>query len=290
MENPKTDQLFYSSAANNFYAKTPSGIYCRNRAKDRWEKLFQGMRPGVIHSLAISQNGQGEKLIASTDYALMQWDVLIEPRSNISLPDPEKMNLFQRLIKLEPGIGEIQKQVIHYANFSNKKPRRWQMASHLKALLPDVGFSRDFSKSNSIDLDRGGTNDPDLYIQGPENIDRGWNFNVGWDLAELLFSSDQTSIDSREKMMVDLRRDILSEAIRIYHERRRLQLEILMTPEEDPLLYYENIIHLDELTSMLDALTNGFMSERLEEIYSKHTDLYGLWQSPNGFSIPGSSV
>jgi len=41
---------------------------------------------------------------------------------------------------------------------------------------------------------------------------------------------------------------------------------------------------------MLDALTNGFMSERLEEIYSKHTDLYGLWQSPNGFSIPGSSV
>ena len=42
----------------------------------------------------------------------------------------------------------------------------------------------------------------------------------------MIFSTEQTSIDVRSRLMVQLRDDILDEVTRLYFERRRLQLEL----------------------------------------------------------------
>lgn len=187
---------------------------------------------------------------------------------------------FQRLILLEPTAREVQEQVVAYANADPSKIKKWHYLAKLRTLLPDVSFGRDFSRSNNIDLDRGSTSVADRYISGPEDRAEGFDFDVSWDLGDLIFNTSQTSIDSREKSMVYLRQDLLEEATRIFYERRQLQLELIFSENLPELTYYQKIVELEEHTSQLDALTNGFMEKRLKEIYRENPELMKLWLTP----------
>lgn len=124
------------------------------------------------------------------------------------------------------------------------------------------------------------------FITGPEDVNKTFDTDISWDLGDALFSSSQTSINSREKLMVDLRRDILSETTRIYYERRRLQIDLIYTPSLSEQEHLERLIRLDELSALLDALTDGFLSKRLEEIYERNVELNRLWI----FSNPGVTL
>jgi hypothetical protein len=63
--------------------------------------------------------------------------------------------------------------------------------------------------------------------------------------------------------MVQLRDDVLNEVTRIYFERRRLQVEMLLSPPERVEDKIEKELRLQELTASIDALTGGFFSEKL---------------------------
>lgn len=192
-------------------------------------------------------------------------------------PSTETYSLFQKLIALEPSAREIQKAVIEYTHTSNDKFDRWHKFSRLKSLLPTFSFGKDFSESNNIDLDRGSTSTPDVYINGPEDIDQSWSADIRWDFSDLIWSSSQTSIDSREKITADFRQELLSEVTKIYFERRRLQTNIIFQFSETKRLFLEELLQIDELTALLDAMTDGFMSERLSFLYEQHPELSQLW-------------
>ena len=77
--------------------------------------------------------------------------------------------------------------------------------------------------------------------------------------------------------MVELRNDLLSEATRIYYERRRLQIDLVFMPPVSEQEHLENLLRVDELTALLDGMTNGFFSKRLERIYEERPALNRLW-------------
>ena len=132
-----------------------------------------------------------------------------------------------------------------------------------KAWLPTVSLTADRGVDHNVDIDRGGTNDPDKFIIGPLETNTDWHAGVSWDLGEIIWNNDQTSIDTRSKLMVELRDDILNEVTHFYFERRRLQVEMLMTPAKEVPLQVERQIRLDELTANIDALTDGYLSRAL---------------------------
>ena len=207
---------------------------------------------------------------------------LVEP---LNLPltwqsTPERYALFRQLIRFEPSARDIHEAVIRYANLSNKKIKRWHRQSRLRAFVPSFSFNKDFDTSTNFDIDRGSTSEPDRYIAGPDDINEGWNFDIDWDLSKFIWSSDQTSIDSREKLMVELRHDLLSEATRIYHERRRQQIEVAFFPLNSEQEILDKLTRLDELTALLDAMTDGFLSDRLEKIYEENSEFSQLWEYP----------
>lgn len=78
-------------------------------------------------------------------------------------------------------------------------------------------------------------------------------------------------------MMAELRNDLLSEATRIYYERRRLQIDFLFTPPSSEQEHLDGLLRIDDLTALLDGMTNGFFSKRLERIYQEKPDLNRLW-------------
>jgi len=162
----------------------------------------------------------------------------------------------------EPTIQEIQEAAIRYAEVIDpERIEKLRRGARAKALLPDfkVGFNGD----KAIDLDRGGTADPDFYIIGPDEF--GWDVSLSWDLGDLVWSEQQRLIDSQVRLMVKLRDDILDEVTRLYFERRRVQVELLLEPPEDLETKLEKELRLQELTADIDGLTGGYLSRKLEK-------------------------
>ena len=88
--------------------------------------------------------------------------------------------------------------------------------------------------------------------------------SLSWELGDLVWTSDQTSIDSRSKMMVELREDILDQVTRIYYERKRIQMELMGFSSINQQPQWEKELRIDELTAQLDALTGGLFTESLD--------------------------
>ena len=167
------------------------------------------------------------------------------------------------MLAREPSALEVQRAAIRYADVGNGKIKRWHFGSRLRALVPGLSLGKDFSVRNNIDIDRAGTNQPDEFIAGPDNTTKGRDISLDWDLGDLIWGSSQTSIDSREKLMVELRNDVVNEVTRLYYERRRLVMSLYLSRPAAEQEFFDLLLRIDELTSYIDGLTGGYFSKEL---------------------------
>jgi photosystem II stability/assembly factor-like uncharacterized protein len=165
----------------------------------------------------------------------------------------------------EPSIEEIHLAAIEYAEVSPDKIKWMRSAAKTQALIPKVTFGIDGDVSKKIDLDRGGTNDADIYIEGPRDKKWGWDIGLTWNLGELIWSYHQTSIDVRSRLMVQLRNDVLDEVTKLYFERLRLKGELMQSPLQDTKQASLKQLRLVELTANIDALTGGYLSRSIRK-------------------------
>ncbi|MBI4115869.1 MAG: hypothetical protein HY447_04760 [Candidatus Omnitrophica bacterium] len=270
--------LVYSDRLNQLIAASPSGVFRFLTSTRRWEDLSIGTtRPSTSMTLRYLKEKDEEVLLVVSGGEV--YESILTPFETpfaqpSFIPSPERMDLLRKIISLEPAIREVQRAAIRYGNLGNTKIKRWHLASRLRALIPDLSFGKDFSLSENVDIDRGSTNEPDRFIVGPQEGDKGWDFGVNWELGDLLYSTAQTSIDSRAKLLVELRESILSQVTRIYFERRRIQMQLfLLTSAAPSQEYFDLLLRVDELTAQIDALTDGFFSHKLDEIYKKYPEL-----------------
>lgn len=151
---------------------------------------------------------------------------------------------------VEPSVEDVQRMAIEYGELSDGKIRDWRRRANMKAFFPEL--SLDYDKTVTTAL--GATYD---RVQvGPMD----WGVSLKWDLSKLVYNPDQTSIDTRSKLMVQLRNDVLSEVTRLYFERRRLQIELLQRPRQGEADEFEKKLRLAELTALIDRLTGGRFS------------------------------
>ena len=266
-------QLAYSEKKGALYAATPRGVYAYDARTQKWTCLFEGLAQNRTQGIAVLNE---EKLIAITGEGFVQYPLQTfapeaGPTPVLYQPSEETLELFKKLLTLEPSPREIHKHVIKYANVGNGKIKRWHTESRLAGFLPSLSFGKSLYRGTSISTYSG------KYVTGPEDVNKGWDADVSWDFGDMIYSSDQTSIDSREKLMVELRNDLLSEATRIYYERRRLQIALIFTPPVSEQEHLENLLRVDELTALLDGMTDGFFAKRLDALYSQHPELNALW-------------
>jgi len=286
LQSTSVYQLAYAAKGDRLYAATPRGIYAYEARTLRWTGLFEGLAKDRTQGLAVLNE---EKLIAITGEGFVQYPLAslvpeAGPGMTLYQPPDETLALFKELISREPTAREVHKRVIQYADVANGKIKRWQVGSRLAALLPTFSFGKNLDRNASITTYSG------KYITGPEDVSKGWDSDVSWDLGDAIYSSDQTSIDSREKMMVELRNDLLSEVTRIYYERRRLQIDLVFTLPATEQEHLENLLRLDELTALLDGMTDGFFSKRVEQLYEERPGLNALWAYKSTNSKDGTTL
>ncbi|MDD5311195.1 MAG: hypothetical protein PHX64_05540, partial [Candidatus Omnitrophica bacterium] len=99
----------------------------------------------------------------------------------------------------------------------------------------------------------------------PDDEARGWDVSASWDLGDLVYNTAQTSIDSRSKLMVELRNDIMEALNTAYFERKKLQKQLIRITDKESPSYTERELRIEELTATIDGLTGGYLSRKLEK-------------------------
>lgn len=250
------------------YAATTDGVARYHTAQRRWESLSQGLATHTVHRLA----SDGDALWAATDHGIYRFEPT-EERPAAALADapstPDPSALLQNFSH-EPSIGQIREAAIRYAEVEPGKIRRWRRQAALQALLPTFNLGFDRSLDTYV-TSMGSTTNPAFdRILTTDDPSSGLDFSLNWHLGELIWNPDQTSIDSRSKLLVELRDDIINDATRIFFERRRLQIALLTrTPDSDD-ARIEQELRLQELTALLDGLTGGWFSQHAQPDMDHH--------------------
>jgi hypothetical protein len=161
-----------------------------------------------------------------------------------------------------PDIRAVQDAAIRYAEVHPDKIRRWRQQARWKALLPQLSLGYEYNDNNYI-TSRGSTDDSSTdRIITAADPSAGFDVSLSWDLDELIWNDDQTSIDNRSKLMVQLREDTVDQVTRLYFERKRLLTEQV---PEDAKKATERALRIEELTALIDGFTGGFFSRALKQ-------------------------
>ena len=272
----KLDNARLPSPKVNYLARSPQTFYvATDKGAFQWGKdtglkdISDGLASKEVRMLAYS--AVSDDLFAATKKGVFRYpkpEYRPAETASVQGPNipPDAMEVLKRFER-EPSVRQIQDAAIQYAEVHPDKIKAWREQAARKAFMPTVSLTTVTSSNQNVDIDRGGTNDPDKFIIGPKESSFDWHAGVSWDLGELIWNNDQTSIDTRSRLMVELRDDVLNEVTHLYFERRRLQVEMSITPAKELPLQVERQLKLDELTANIDALTGGFLSRRLEALH-----------------------
>jgi hypothetical protein len=248
-----TQLLLEPDRPGRLYAATRSGLFLYDPNAGTWQKIQDRLPAGIIQSIAFNPS---ERLLwVGTEKGLFR---VPAPQESTAVgrasfpPDP-------RILSEGPSIQEVQEAAIRYAEVQPEKIQDWRRRAAWRSWLPELtlGLDRDSDRTVVSSTSGGKT----TFSVGPE--DRSVSLDVGlqWDLADFIWNPDQTAIDVRSRLMVQLRQEILDEVTRTYFERKRLLAEFQGNPTQDRLLTAERTCRIEELTAHLDALTGGLFSQ-----------------------------
>jgi hypothetical protein len=236
------------------YAASSRGVARYEPSAERWTMSTHGLASGPVHDL-VEANGL---VWAATDDGLVKLETPPEDLEAGAPPSPQEL---LANFTHEPTIAQVREVAIRYAEVHPNKIRHWRRRASLQALLPDVSMGYDYGRSRDISIDEGSF--PAYQFIKSSDHDDGYDVSINWELGNLIWNDDQTSIDVRSKLMVELRDDIVDEVTRTFFERRRLQVALLTDPPKTHKALVEKELRIQELTALLDGLTGGYFSGQM---------------------------
>lgn len=231
------------------FAATQQAVAVLSGTTDRWTLL--PVPAAAIHDIAV---GAATAWVA-TDQGLYQ--VRLPAGGFPDTPGPTAHALLGNFVH-EPTMAQVREAAIRYADVHPEKIQRWRRQASLEALMPSLNFGYDRNATLDAHVDEGTF--PNFQTFYTQDRNASLDTSISWDLGELIWNNDQTSIDVRSKLMVELRDDIVDEVTRAYFDRRRLQIETLTKPASDEPGQLDQELRLQELTARLDGLTGGYFS------------------------------
>ncbi|OED34312.1 hypothetical protein AB834_06760 [PVC group bacterium (ex Bugula neritina AB1)] len=287
--------LFWDQGSRSLCYSSPKGLRgMRHKNSDFWEPLFlpQDGLPKIedIYDLCLGEEGEGLWVSGAKGVFFLNQEDHFWTRRQEGLPflkvlgmqkmkgkifcslergvyswekDEKKTNLFESFYSKkkveEPTVQSVQKKAIEYADVAKSKIDQMFMRAQKKAYWPKVSLSFGTDRSENFNAYSNGR-----VIGLPIEHDSDWKIDLSWDFGDLIYTSDEASIEMRSKMMVQLREDILEEVTRIYFERKREQVSILFDKEMS--LYEKKLkeLRVEELTAKIDAYTCGWFSREIK--------------------------
>lgn len=224
-------------------------------ANQHWQTVYQGMETNDIRSAAVDSE---QNIYAATNRGLFL--LALEK----ALPSDGQIRDYKTLSEYftdEPTAREVHDLAIDYAEVHPDKIKDWRKLASKRAIMPALSTGLNRGNTDLYHWDTNSTNVADELRKGKDFVD--WDVSLSWDLADLIWNPDQTSIEIRSKEMVKLREDILDQITRLYFERRRAQMELVNLASLKPQTRFDKEMRVEELTALIDAYTGGKFSKEI---------------------------
>ena len=161
----------------------------------------------------------------------------------------------------EPTVREVQQQAIDYMRVHPQEVDSWRLRARTNALAPRLTTA----VQGDLNDDRRTVEKPgDPTIVSQDN-DQSGRLVIGaaWDLDRLIFEPQEMAVARESVRIANLRDRVLDEVTRRYFERRRLQVDLELSPPKDLADRVKKELRLQELTADMDAVTGGWFSQKL---------------------------
>ena len=184
----------------------------------------------------------------------------------------------------EPSVAEVQGMALEYSKTDPHYLDAWLRASKSAAALPSItlyykygnGFDTDYGYYTPEEItDDSDSEDPtnqdeaEALAYGPfettngVDIDHQASVRATWQLSKLIMSSEEIRVINEAQDIVKLRDKVLEDVTRLYFERRRLQVDLLLGGGGELKKRVGDELRLAELTAQIDAYTGGRFSKAL---------------------------
>ncbi len=169
-----------------------------------------------------------------------------------SLDDPA-VKAEMDALKLEPSIQQAQSAALEFFNIDASTVSSMRTRAQFKALLPTL--------DTKVRVKEVTTDVSTLDIEGFSRVDPAkedavsgtsfeWEIGASWSLSRLIFNPEVLDVSS----VAVLQEGVLKEVTRLYYTRRRLQVDLILSPPTDPATQLSKQLRVDELTATLDAM------------------------------------
>jgi hypothetical protein len=170
----------------------------------------------------------------------------------------------------EPDVLKVQALTMDYTKTNPAMVEGWLKASTAAYALPAVTLSYDkdmddYTTWDYLDLNEDGDirSNEHQFNTARADDDQGFGVRLAWRLDKLVMSSERIRVINEAQDIVKLRDKVLDEVTRVYFDRRRLQVDQLLSPSSGLREQIKNELRLQELTASIDALTGGEFSAAL---------------------------
>lgn len=183
---------------------------------------------------------------------------LSAPAAAPRFDDPDVQDALAAL-KREPTIQQAQASALQFFNVDPGTVSSMRSRANWKSVLPRVNV--EYRQADSTyDIDRTNllTSDEPFQLDDAKGNVVELRAGGSWDLPRLVFNSEVLDVSS----LAVLQEGVLKEVTRLYYTRRRLQVDLILNPPQDPASALSKSLRIEELTATLDAMTGNLFSKR----------------------------
>jgi hypothetical protein len=165
-------------------------------------------------------------------------------------------------LKREPSVRHVQEASLRYFRVNVNTVNSMRRRASWKSILPVTEISGGYIRSNSDEQ----TQNYEVFLDGRDWLIKGaggdayeMRGKLSWNLPNLIFNPEELDVAS----LAGLMEGILKESTRLYFMRRRLQVDMILTPPTDRASLLSKELRKEELTGLLDAMTGGWFQQEL---------------------------
>lgn len=175
----------------------------------------------------------------------------------------------------EPSVQEVQRAALKYAQIHAEDIKSWRKGAVLQAIVPSTTVGIDYytreNSTHAVSQNINFRDEPDRYIIGPDEHKYylydydyvKYRVSLDFDLHKYFYNPESLRIRREAEDLVDFRNRIAEGVIRLYFERRKLQVYLLFNPDVDRITKIDNELKIQELTAILSSMTGGYFLDEL---------------------------
>lgn len=160
-------------------------------------------------------------------------------------------------VNLEPVVRDIVRAALKHFRATPEDLDKLRSSARARGFLPLLagGFRYDSIRTNR-NLAQSGTTVITDYSDLSGSNNNSFTLGAVWDFRELMMNP----VEIQTYGIIGVQRDIMLECARVFYLRRQIVLKLLLRPSEDPVQNLANEVRVQELTAILDIMTDGWFS------------------------------